>query len=154
MISRLREQTGRVVNFLIRPLVALVVRPTSVRVRVLVINDQREVLLVRSWISHQLWSPPGGGIGWGEDPKVAAVREVREETGVHIFVSDLKELGLFQRPPGEPRCILRGYQAHSNGTIKIPGWWHRAEIMEAAWFPLDQLPKRRVETVDQMLKVV
>lgn len=35
------------------------------------------------------WTLPGGGIKFGEDPEAAVVREVFEETGLHVKVDDL-----------------------------------------------------------------
>lgn len=38
------------------------------------------------------WTLPGGGIDHGEDPRVAAVREVHEETGFHITVEHVVDV--------------------------------------------------------------
>jgi len=41
----------------------------------------RQVLLVTTSRSQDLWIVPGGGIEPTEDPRVAALREVQEEAG-------------------------------------------------------------------------
>lgn len=145
-----REKVGRILFKISKPVVRLWINPSSVRVRVLVTNDNKEILLVRTWIGSQRWSMPGGGIGLGEQPKVAAVREVREEASIHVFVSELKELGLFQSASPDLPCMIQGYHAHANGTPAQHGI-HKIEILEAAWFPMSSLPKRRSPLVDQFL---
>lgn len=45
---------------------------------------------------------PGGFVNYGEDPKDAAVREVREETGARIKIKKL--LGVYGDPKRDPRA--------------------------------------------------
>ena len=57
------------------------------RVRVIIFDDKKRILLVKQ--SHEgrdIWMVPGGGIEDGESAAQAAVREVREETGLDIEV--------------------------------------------------------------------
>jgi len=52
-------------------------------VNAVVLNDRNEILLVHSR-ETDLWMPIGGQIEPGEEPADAAIREVFEETGVHV----------------------------------------------------------------------
>jgi len=51
-------------------------------------GDDAEVLLTRMSARTRIegrWTLPGGGIDHGEDPSAAVVREVLEETGLHVM---------------------------------------------------------------------
>lgn len=123
----------------------------SDRVRIVVINDNKEILLVRSWLGMQRWSLPGGGVGQGEEVVVAAVREVREETGITIRIPDLQDLGTTPYPDPALRYGLHGFSARANGTPKVSGI-HRLEILDAKWHPIDKLPKNRSTIVSEFLR--
>lgn len=57
------------------------------------ILDESRMVLCRISVEiprHQgRWTLPGGGIHFGEDPADAMVREVREETGLHVRPKNL-----------------------------------------------------------------
>lgn len=59
-------------------------RQPRVCVGVIVLNQNGEMLLMRSHKFGHRWIVPGGGIEWGEKGEEAAKREVLEETGLHI----------------------------------------------------------------------
>ncbi|ETK25057.1 MULTISPECIES: NUDIX hydrolase [Pseudomonas] len=58
--------------------------------RLLVINPSQEVLLFRfvhkdgPLAGQNYWATPGGGVEAGETFEVAAIRELREETGIKV----------------------------------------------------------------------
>jgi 8-oxo-dGTP diphosphatase len=64
-------------------------------INAVVLNDRNEILLVHSKETG-LWMPIGGQIEPGEEPADAAVREVFEETGVHV--TPIRLTGVFDGP--------------------------------------------------------
>jgi 8-oxo-dGTP pyrophosphatase MutT (NUDIX family) len=59
---------------------------------VIVVNEQGQLLLIKG--PRRGWEPPGGQVELGEPIKLAAIREVKEETGIDIEI--MKFCGIFQ----------------------------------------------------------
>lgn len=67
-------------------------------------EEEKEVLLVSSSHVADKWIIPGGGVEPGEEPSVAAVREVKEEAGV---VGKLgRFLGIFENAENKRRTSV------------------------------------------------
>lgn len=82
---------------------------TRIASYVLMFSDDK-VLLCRllSHIPHAgKWTLPGGGIDFGEDPADGAVREVWEETGLHV--SGLELVGI-------DSCFIEGPHTEHHGV--------------------------------------
>lgn len=71
--------------------------PNSIKVAVsaLVQDEQGRILLIRR-SDNGKYSVPGGGLEAGETVAQAVVREVREETGIEVDVTEL--VGVFSNP--------------------------------------------------------
>ena len=56
-------------------------------VKALVLNEEGKILLTKE--KSGIWNLPGGGIDWGEDPRLALQREIREEMGIEtVFIAE------------------------------------------------------------------
>ncbi|WP_374527180.1 NUDIX domain-containing protein [Novosphingobium sp.] len=64
-------------------------KPLLLGCRVIAFDEAGRVMLIRHSYGSNLWMLPGGGIGRGEDPVAAAVREFCEETGCTLIAARL-----------------------------------------------------------------
>lgn len=84
-------------------------RPSA---RLLILDDQGRVLLFRFAFSdgalagETYWATPGGGLDAGESYEDAAIREMREETG--IAIADLASSHRGDRGATPPACRVCG----------------------------------------------
>jgi 8-oxo-dGTP diphosphatase len=121
----------------------------------LLVEDARIVLCRLSpHISHtQEWTLPGGGIEFGEHPREAAIREVREETGLEIEIQGDPHVNseLFEfrgNAVHAIRLIYKGVVAGGTLTHEVEGSTDRCEWFgfdEVANLPLVTLAQRGVE---------
>lgn len=109
----------------------------KVDVRGVLINEQREILLVKER-ADGCWALPGG---WGEigfSPAEAIIKEIREETGLDAKVSRL--LAIYDKKchpyPPQPFYVYKlVFLCTFCGNIH-PCF----EIQDVQWFPIDRLP--------------
>jgi len=105
--------------------------------------DPGRLLLIRQPPGRR-WGLPAGLLKKGEPPAVGAARELQEESGVVIAPDDLT--------PGVPNAIVHargwvdtifmGAVPASTTELIVDG----GEVLEAGWFPLDDLPLLTVNT--------
>jgi ADP-ribose pyrophosphatase YjhB (NUDIX family) len=112
-------------------------------VSVLPIDAYGRVLIVRPE-GHDGWGILGGAVDVDESPAQAAVRECREEIGVHVQLGRM--LGAFggpeyrmEYPNGDLAAyVVTVFQASLAGAISMPDG---KEIVEAGWFLPDELQR-------------
>lgn len=150
----LHEHVGRMAHSAAGPLIKLYLSENHVRVRVLIVNEDKELLLVRSWFGHQKWSLPGGGIQRVEQPVEAAAREVFEETGIRIGVDDLHELGTFANPDPKRSYTIACFKLEIPKRPPHLAYHRRIEMLDAAWFPMTHLPEDRSGIIDIALSLL
>ena len=100
--------------------------------RVLVLDSEERVLLIRHSYGSSHWMLPGGGLSAGEDPVAGGHRELAEEVAIRLTASVL--LGRTD----DPRSV--------HETHLVAGWSDDQpvpdgrEIVAAAFFALHDLP--------------
>lgn len=129
--SKLGNLAYRITLPLQRRLAPHVVAP---RVRVVLRSPEGNILLVRTWFGKQRWAFPGGGIAKGETPEVAALRELREETGLILRVDDLKLVDeIVYTDDFDMKYTLFEAEVAQEKLPKLE-WFYRLEILERKWW--------------------
>lgn len=105
------------------------------RSRVMVVNENEELLLVRNWAGKQQWGLPGGGVGRHERPVSAAKRELFEEIGIKVSISQLVHVTT-ERHQYEAWIYKVAIKKSSLAMSPHNPW----EITAMQWFPLSKLP--------------
>lgn len=110
-----------------------IMRPITVGVRALIVDD-RQVLLVRQH-GRAHWVLPGGAAERGETLREAAIREAREETGCEVAAERL--LGMYStRDQGMTNHVA----VYVCRALSPPRPRLNIEIAEARYWPIDALP--------------
>lgn len=110
-------------------------KPSLGGVRVLALDGEGRLLLVRHSYGTDAWMPPGGGLRNGEDPVLAGLRELREETGCRLDHPRLLTIESEDLHGADNRVrIVAGVAV----GVPVPDG---REILEAGFFALDALPE-------------
>ncbi|QCB95289.1 NUDIX domain-containing protein [Cellulomonas shaoxiangyii] len=122
--------------------------------RVILLDEHDRVLLVRGHDADQpersWWFTVGGGLDDGEDVRAAAVREVREETGIALAVDALvgpvfTRSAIFdffaQHCRQDEEIFLARVSSADVGALSRAGWTDVEQdvIDELRWWDLDAL---------------
>jgi ADP-ribose pyrophosphatase YjhB (NUDIX family) len=128
----------------VRRQLARIISPKYLVGAVTIVRDSEaaepgRILLLRQPPGHG-WGLPAGLLKRRELPAVGAARELFEEAGVRMEPGDLA--------PGNPNAVI-----HPNGGVVDTVWFGSVpasrtpvtvdggEVLEARWFPLDDLPQ-------------
>lgn len=104
--------------------------------RVLAFDSQGRVMLIRHSYGSGNWMLPGGGIGRGEDPMLAALRELREETRCEL--AEARVLAVVEEPLYGTTNRVHVVTGTVLGTPRGDG----REVIELGFFAPDGMPDR------------
>ena len=100
-----------------------------------ILNDAGHVLLVKQSYGRLNWELPGGGAEAGESIVETALREVREETGLHVTAQ--RTSGIYYEPANDMlHFVFLCHNADANAAFRMD-----AEVTECAYWPPDALPR-------------
>ena len=99
-------------------------------------DDAGRILLAQRE-DFEIWSLPGGHVEDGESVAEAAIREVKEETGVDVVLTGL--VGIYYRPqgwsPGGSHNVV--FAGKPTGGTLTP---QSDEVLDVGYFAQDDLP--------------
>jgi 8-oxo-dGTP diphosphatase len=111
---------------------------------VVVLNENRQQVLLILRADFRIWGLPGGGIEPGESREQAAVRETLEETGYQVALD--RYIGSYRRP--QLNDLRHIFTAHVTGGQPIKSG---PETREVRWFPVNELPARLTPSVHEIV---
>lgn len=103
-----------------------------------VFNARDQILLIKRGKAphYGRWMVPGGTLEWGETLEQAAIREVREETGIEIEIEAFVEI-VEAMAPGEAgyHFVIMDYAARAVSGSLSAG----SDALDAVWADRDAL---------------
>lgn len=131
----------------IRKQVWRIVKPRLRSVSIIGCDTRGHMLMIRLSYGSGEWQFPGGGIGRGEEPDVAARRELAEEAGCRI--DGLKKIARFEENVWGARCDTWLF----TGNLLTSPEPDRREVLEARMFPVHSLPEPMSERARKRLEM-
>jgi ADP-ribose pyrophosphatase YjhB (NUDIX family) len=127
--------------------IRFVVARHRVGVALVALDEQDRVLLLRH-VFHPFtpWGLPGGWLNRHEAPDVGVLRELKEETGLTAVIESI--LAIEKSPSPSHLGII--YQ----GRIQSGQMALSAEIIEAGWFTIHDLPGPLAPTSQKAIEAV
>ena len=140
MTKRLLLKIWRVFPVPLQEVLSRRIRPLfQVFAAAVILDEQKNLFLVKSTYQRfHPWGLPGGSLEYGEHPEEAVIREVWEETGLHVCIEKL--------------LLVNSWLPDRVGFYYLcritDGTFHPTEeVSEFAYFSLDSLPD--VRSLDQ-----
>ena len=128
----------------------------SVSVRAIILNENRDKLLMVREANSGTYSFPGGWADLYDSPAQTAINESTQEAGADIEVTRL--VGVLNRTPFKTGVYVPEYLIVFEAKLKGKLHAHEYETDDVRWFSLDELPtmSRKVskEEIDRIINAV
>lgn len=128
----------------------------SLSVRAIILNENRDKLLMVREANSGTYSFPGGWADLYDSPAQTAINESTQEAGADIEVTRL--VGVLNRTPFKTGVYVPEYLIVFEAKLKGKLHAHEYETDDVRWFSLDELPtmSRKVgkEEIDRIIKAV
>lgn len=118
-----------------------------------VVVEQGRLLLVRRGVppGKNLWALPAGYVDDGEDPRVAAAREAREETGLQVAVGRVIDVYPSKVTGGHRGAsFFLAFEARVIGGVLAAA----DDALDAGFFGADELPALAFESTQDAARRV
>ncbi len=146
MIKNILLKIWRVLPVWLQTVLSRLIRPLFQVFAAAVIFDQdKNMMLVKSTYQRfHPWGLPGGSLEYGEHPEEAVIREVQEETGLHIGIEKL--------------LLINTWRPDRVGIYYLcrvtDGEFHPSdEVSEFDYFSMDRLPDVRPIDADMIKRL-
>ena len=152
MMEKLMEIEFRKPNYFSRD-----IYPTpSVSVRAVILNENRDKILMVREANSGTYSFPGGWADLYDSPGQTAINESSQEAGADIELTRL--VGVLNRTPFKSGVHVPEYLIVFEAKLKGKLHAHEYETDDVKWFPLDELPtmSRKVakEEIDRIISAI
>ena len=116
-----------------------------------VVNHRQQILLVKRSVDPKIgfWCLPGGYIELDETPEQAALRELKEETGINGQIQRLLGATTNSHDKNDKILMLGYLVSNFNGNLKAGD-----DASDVAWFAVNRLPEIAFASHINFIKMV
>lgn len=139
-MQKVWQRIGTIAYWVLLPLIRVYAKNTKPRARVLILHEDK-VLVVKNWLGSGGWALPGGGLEPGELPVQAAAREIAEELGITVPQNSLIELGTHESTE-DGKLVSKYHLFVLTLDAKPILTLRKREIMDSAWLGIPELQQR------------
>lgn len=133
---------GKLIYIITKPIIRFIIKGS--KRSYVIIRYKDTIVVTKNWLGLQKkWQLPGGGIKKSEDPKNAAIREIKEEIGLNINAENLISIGnkSFKSQKENFEFYLYQIILSSMPNIKI----NNKEIVDAKLIKLKDIDKNDLD---------